>query len=124
MAALGRVEAAAARGHWCAGYVAYEAAPAFEPRMEVVPGGAMPLLLFGVYAAPSPSDARSWAHEAVSESQPLEWIEQMTESEFLDAIAAIHSAIAAGESALSTAVKPMTGGIAPMSTTLATRLVP
>jgi para-aminobenzoate synthetase/4-amino-4-deoxychorismate lyase len=51
--ALARVDAAAAAGSWAAGFVSYEAAPALDPALRAVPRGALPLLWFGVYDAPS-----------------------------------------------------------------------
>jgi len=52
---LTRAEAAAAGGSWVVGYVAYEAAPAFDPTLPVVPGsgghgdGGVPPAWFGIY---------------------------------------------------------------------------
>lgn len=44
-------EAAAASGRWVVGYVAYEAAPAFDPAMVVrPPADGLPLAWFGVFA--------------------------------------------------------------------------
>jgi para-aminobenzoate synthetase / 4-amino-4-deoxychorismate lyase len=53
--ALEEVERAVADGLYAAGYVAYEAAPAFEPRMRVREGGRLPLVWFGLYDAPAAS---------------------------------------------------------------------
>ncbi|HUH12437.1 MAG TPA: chorismate-binding protein, partial [Longimicrobiales bacterium] len=47
--ALAALEAARARGLTVAGYLAYEAAPAFEPRMRVRTGNRMPRLWFGAF---------------------------------------------------------------------------
>jgi para-aminobenzoate synthetase component 1 len=57
--ALARAEAARARGAWIAGYVAYEAGYALEPRLSRLmprrrPG---PLVALGVYDAPTGADA-------------------------------------------------------------------
>lgn len=60
--ALRRIEAAAAAGVWAAGFVAYEAAPAFDPALTVRADGAFPLLWFGLYSGaetvepPAPPD--------------------------------------------------------------------
>src|ERR1051325_10683731 len=57
---LREVDAAVAAGQWVAGYLAYEAAPAFDPALVVCAGsdalpgaeGRLPLAWFGVFAAP------------------------------------------------------------------------
>lgn len=51
--ALLAVERAAAEGAWAAGYVAYEAAPAFDAALRARPKGPGPLAWFGIYGAPS-----------------------------------------------------------------------
>jgi para-aminobenzoate synthetase/4-amino-4-deoxychorismate lyase len=52
-AALEQVAAAVAAGQWAAGWLAYEAAPAFEQALRVMPAAARrPLLWFGIYAEP------------------------------------------------------------------------
>ena len=55
--ALEAVAEAAAAGMHAAGYVAYEAAPAFDPAMTVRPAGPMPLLWFGIYDTDPAADA-------------------------------------------------------------------
>lgn len=51
--ALARLDAARAAGGWVAGYVAYEAGYAFEPRLApLVPVGPGPLVAMGVFDAP------------------------------------------------------------------------
>ena len=47
--ALGEVIAAVDRGLTAAGFLAYEAAPAFEPRARVRAGNRMPLLWFALF---------------------------------------------------------------------------
>ena len=58
-AALSRAEAARKAGGWVAGYVAYEAGYALEPRLRrLMPRHrAMPLVALGIYDAPEPADA-------------------------------------------------------------------
>lgn len=51
---LNRAQAALAKGRWVAGYLGYEAAGAFEPRMASPPGKGRPLVRFGVFAPPAP----------------------------------------------------------------------
>ena len=60
--ALSRVEAAALEGRWAAGFVSYEAAPAFDPAFRVKESGSLPLLWFGIFERPAP--ARVPAKEA------------------------------------------------------------
>src|SRR5436305_10146451 len=48
--ALQAIEAAVGRGLHAAGFLAYEAAPAFEPALAVrAPSGRLPLLRFGLF---------------------------------------------------------------------------
>ncbi len=54
--ALARVEAAALEGRWAAGFVAYEAAPAFDPAFRVKESGPLPLLWFGIFERPAHPD--------------------------------------------------------------------
>jgi para-aminobenzoate synthetase / 4-amino-4-deoxychorismate lyase len=53
--ALVEVEGAVGRGLHAAGFLAYEAAPAFEPRMRVRPGNRLPLVWFGLFDGPAVS---------------------------------------------------------------------
>ncbi len=51
--ALRRIDAAVrADGCWAAGFVSYEAAPAFDPALAVKPDPGFPLLWFGLYEQP------------------------------------------------------------------------
>jgi len=53
-AALAQVEAAVtSAGLYAAGFIGYEAAPAFDPALRVRPAGRLPLLWFGLYREPS-----------------------------------------------------------------------
>ncbi len=52
---LAEVEGGLARGLWAAGFLAYEAAPAFDPALAAwAPAGPLPLAWFGLYGAPRP----------------------------------------------------------------------
>lgn len=46
---IAEVEQTVAEGNYAAGYIAYEAAPAFQPFYRTPPQGEMPLLWFGIY---------------------------------------------------------------------------
>ncbi|OQW43126.1 MAG: aminobenzoate synthetase [Proteobacteria bacterium SG_bin5] len=67
--ALDRVAEAVAAGAHAAGFIAYEAAPAFEPALAPLPSApGVPLLWFGLFDAPTPFDlarlpdpASAWA---------------------------------------------------------------
>ncbi|HBT82054.1 MAG TPA: aminodeoxychorismate synthase, component I [Desulfuromonas sp.] len=90
--ALHAVEAATAAGGYAAGFVSYEAAPAFDPALTATPADDFPLLWFGLYAAPEtvelpppPADPR----------RP-EWTPGLMAEDFAAAIAAIHAQIARG----------------------------
>ena len=53
---LRRVDAEVAAGGHAVGFVAYEAAPAFDPALAARPPGALPLAWFAVFDAPRPID--------------------------------------------------------------------
>lgn len=57
--ALARLDAARAAGKWVAGYIAYEAGYALEPKLhDLMPQvAAGPRLAFGIYTAPQPAEA-------------------------------------------------------------------
>ena len=50
-----QVEMAIQKGFYAAGFVSYEAAPAFHPKMQVHPDSALPLIWFGIFKAPASS---------------------------------------------------------------------
>ena len=90
---LAQVDALSRAGHWCVGYVRYEAAPAFDAALQVhVADG--PLAWFGVHQAPLPADAVA----APEGAEPcLRWQPQVERATFDRNMADIHRAIAAGE---------------------------
>jgi para-aminobenzoate synthetase component 1 len=55
--ALARLDAGRADGLWVAGWVAYEAAAAFEPRLAHVARGPGPLLVMGLFDGPAAPEA-------------------------------------------------------------------
>ena len=67
-AALAEAEAARREGAWIAGYLAYEAGYAFEPRLEKLlpPAPEHPLLVLGIYEAPQ--DVGQLLQEMIRES--------------------------------------------------------
>ncbi|MBF5045200.1 aminodeoxychorismate synthase component I [Aggregicoccus sp. 17bor-14] len=88
---LREVERAAAAGLWAAGYVSYEAAPAFDPALQVREGHVLPLAWFGLFRAPVPAPAPA------GPSQFGAWEPSVTREAYRAGIDAIREAIAAGE---------------------------
>lgn len=90
--ALRRVQQAAMDGLYAAGYLSYEAAPAFDPAFKVQAGARLPLLWFGLFRGPSAISARS-----TDRSVEVSGWEPAIERETYDShIAEIRRAIAAG----------------------------
>ncbi|RZL64719.1 MAG: aminodeoxychorismate synthase component I [Variovorax sp.] len=90
---LAAVEAASHAGHWCVGYLRYEAAAAFDPAFAVhAPDG--PLAWFGVYDAPI-----AWPDALQKEAPPvppMRWQRGLSRADFDLKMSAIHRAIAEG----------------------------
>ena len=99
---LDAAEGAVSRGLWVAGFVAYEAAPGFDPALQVReraagdPFGRLPLAWFAMFerreetALPEPqSDPEP--------TQPGSWRPSVGRNDYDRAIAAIHERIAAGD---------------------------
>jgi para-aminobenzoate synthetase / 4-amino-4-deoxychorismate lyase len=92
-AGLRRVEAAVATGGlYAAGFVAYEAAPAFDPALQVRSAGGFPLLWFGLYECVEEIDLPAAAAGAHSAWQP-----SVTSAEYLGALARIKALIQSGD---------------------------
>lgn len=90
---LREVEAARQRGQWAAGYVAYEAAPAFDPALAVPPSGPLPLAWFGLFDAPQAAPAPAWP-----DAGPALALQPMEDAQcYLDRVTSIKAAIARGE---------------------------
>lgn len=92
---LEAVQAQADAGRWCVGYLAYEAAPAFDPAL-VVHAARGPLVWFAVY-----EQALPWPESPLEGSAPAEasidWQPVMQRADFDAAIAKLHQAIGVGE---------------------------
>ncbi len=91
-----RVEEATARGElYAAGFLTYEAAPAFDPALPVRPAGPLPLSWFGLYRAPEALESLPLPEP---EAYALEDLALAPERDaYLGAIAAIKRAIREGE---------------------------
>lgn len=91
--ALERLDAAVHSGLWAAGFIAYEAAPAFDAALTAhAPQSGLPLLWFGLFdrcAHDLPSEDRSW--------RAGPWEALVREADYRDAVARIREHIAAGD---------------------------
>lgn len=110
---LQQASRAADDGLWAAGWITYEAAPAFDAALVTRPAGPVPLLWMGLYNAPreypcaASSSARPAWHRASEalpawvRSQerlaPLGWIASVSDDAYRQAIARIKDLIAAGD---------------------------
>lgn len=92
--ALEEVEAAVeGRALYAAGFLAYEAAPAFDPALQVRGGSEVPLLWFGLYDHPEPCTPP--AAERVNGG--LVWSPSVSAPDHAEALRRIHGWIAEGE---------------------------
>ena len=91
--ALARLDRARAGGAWVAGWIAYEAGAAFEPRLAGVARGEGPLLCFGVFGAPVPALLPRAAGPAFL-SRPEPWLSR---ADYDQAIGRVLDYIAAGD---------------------------
>ncbi len=92
--ALHRIQEAVDGGQYAAGFVAYEAAPAFDSALRVRPPcPGLPLLWFGIFAEPlgAPEDEES--HGIVD----LDWQPDTNACRYQQDIDSLHEGIAAGE---------------------------
>ncbi|MDZ4859925.1 MAG: aminodeoxychorismate synthase component I [Candidatus Hydrogenedentes bacterium] len=89
--ALSRAQDAAARGAWVAGYVSYEAAPAFDPAMACHPPSTLPLVWFGVYEHPSEPRSERGAYSVGA------WDAEWSENDYTARVRRIREYIAAGD---------------------------
>ncbi|WP_058302673.1 aminodeoxychorismate synthase component I [Gorillibacterium timonense] len=92
--ALGRVQEALNQGFYAAGYIGYEAAPAFDPAMKVRPGSRMPLLWFGIYEKPEDWNSPQLEEDALFELGV--WESAESRERYTASIGRIKEAIAQG----------------------------
>jgi para-aminobenzoate synthetase/4-amino-4-deoxychorismate lyase len=90
--ALQRIAQATQDGLHAVGFVAYEAAPAFERAARVKPGCRLPLVWFGLHAAPLDCPPEKPQPFAVSE-----WVLDTSQDDYRKSIDAIHAAIRRGD---------------------------
>lgn len=94
IATLRAVEALVERdGLWAAGFVSYDAAPAFDSALRAQPGTAVPLVWFGLFREPATVDMPP----PIAPATPIAWTPTVTRDEYDAAIAAIKSHIADGD---------------------------
>jgi para-aminobenzoate synthetase / 4-amino-4-deoxychorismate lyase len=84
--------AATERGLHAAGWVSYEAAPAFDPALAVRASGDFPLLWFGLYADPEPIDL-----PPATDSLPAGWHPDLAPDAYARAFDRIKAHIRAGD---------------------------
>ena len=92
---LRRVEAAAAAGRIAAGFVSYEAAPAFDPALKVQTPSSLPLAWFGVFENAETLDQLPGG--AASMAPDVAWHPSLSSAEYEQGIDAIHRHIARGD---------------------------
>ncbi len=91
---LRAVERACSDGHYAAGFIAYEAAPAFDPAYSVAPGErSLPLLWFGLFERP----LTEISLPPLRDYRLTEWTPSVNPGDFDRHIASIKTAIAQGE---------------------------
>ncbi len=92
--ALQAVQAAVTeQGLFAAGFVSYEAAPAFDAAMQVLPASPLPLVWFGLFTGPAPAETDA----APGPFTLASWEASLSETQFTQDIAQIRAAIGAGE---------------------------
>lgn len=85
---------AARSGCWVAGFVSYEAAPAFDDAIRTHERGHLPLLWLGIFDRVHPAPAAAAAPQAPA----LQWTPSTTDAQYDIAFARIREALLAGES--------------------------
>lgn len=93
--ALRRIEAAVQNGLHAAGFISYEAAPAFDPNFCVKNATAFPLLWFGLFRERREINAGKFFREG--EFDLSDWQASIDEATYHDEIAQIREHIAAGD---------------------------
>jgi para-aminobenzoate synthetase/4-amino-4-deoxychorismate lyase len=81
------------RGLWAAGFLSYEAAPAFDPALEVQPAPGFPLLWFALCDRPEPFELPP----APPQPPPLDWSPALGRAGYERGVARIKELLAAGE---------------------------
>ncbi len=91
---LERAAEATARGLWAAGFLTYEAAPAFDHHLAAHPSReGLPLAWWGLFEEPE----RVWLPSPGHQTPRSEWSPSLTATEYAAAVNTIHGHIAAGD---------------------------
>jgi para-aminobenzoate synthetase/4-amino-4-deoxychorismate lyase len=93
--ALSRIETAAQNGLHAAGFLSYEAAPAFEPALRVKNPAGFPLLWFGLFKARREIAAGKFFRHG--EFELTDWRPSIDENTYCRAVEQIRERIAAGD---------------------------
>ncbi len=93
--ALRRIETAVQNGFHAAGFLSYEAAPAFEPNLRVKNPAGFPLLWFGLFKTRREIAAGEFFCDG--KSQLTDWRPSLDESTYCRAVEQIRERIAAGD---------------------------
>jgi para-aminobenzoate synthetase/4-amino-4-deoxychorismate lyase len=88
---IDKVEGLAENGHTCIGFISYEAAAAFDSKLDVHPGGHLPYAWFQCYEGVEPVEA------IFPELPCTSWIPSCSKAEYKRAIAAIKQLLASGD---------------------------
>jgi para-aminobenzoate synthetase / 4-amino-4-deoxychorismate lyase len=96
---LGRIEGLAKQGLYAAGFVSYEAAPAFDSALRVLPRteGGPPLLWFGIYEQVERIAPRDFLMVRDPVSVPLDWSPSIPESRYREALGRIREHLRVGD---------------------------
>lgn len=92
---LTAVDEARRAGLFAAGFVSYEAGPAFDPAIAARSGADVPLAWFGFFPSPTPATSPPVDTPAFD---PPEWQPDISTEEYRRSIALVRDAIAAGDS--------------------------
>ncbi len=94
--ALRRIEERVnSEGWWAAGFISYEAGPAFDPAIQVRAPGAWPLFWMGLY--PQPRHIAYPTQSAAERAQAYQWQATVSREQHDQAIDAIRALIATGD---------------------------
>lgn len=92
---LAQIESEAVKGRVAIGYVAYEAAPAFDKALHVHPQGDIPLAWFAIFDHDGERDTQDPAE--VTPTPRLDWGSDVDDSSYREAVGRIREWLAAGD---------------------------
>ncbi len=95
---LNKIEGLVEKNGWhAAGFISYEAAPAFDQAFRVRPASGLPLIWFGLYPEPLRSAAFPQLHASLSDYTLNNWTAGISRPEYEHAIETIKTHIAHGD---------------------------